>query len=169
MKVFAIITGILTAILGVVALAIPFRTFLGIGWLLGAVILFNGIAVSVNGFAKLKNAWQGVLGILIALGGAAILFNTLARAITDALLAYFVASIVVIKGINLIVSSVKKLKESKGWGICGIIFGVLSILLGICAAMHPILTMISVGYLIAAVVLMQGINTIIFACSISKS
>ena len=52
MKIFAIITGVLTAILGCFAIAMPLRVFLGIGWLLGALVLANGISGTINAFCK---------------------------------------------------------------------------------------------------------------------
>ena len=69
MKVFAIITGILTTILGFFAMTMPLRTFLGIGWILGALVLVNGITGAITAFSKKSDVWQGVFNILIAIGG----------------------------------------------------------------------------------------------------
>ena len=69
MKTLAIITGILTAILGCCAIAMPLRVFLGIGWLLGAFILINGISGTITAFLRKKDVWDGVLNILVAICG----------------------------------------------------------------------------------------------------
>ena len=53
-------------------------------------------------------------------------------------------------------------------GVIGIICGVLSIIAGVFSIMHPVLTMISLGYIIGFSVIMQGVNMIVIACSIKK-
>lgn len=63
----------------------------------------------------------------------------------------------------------KKFKDSKGKGILAIICGVLSIIVSIIAFTHPVLTMFSVGYMIAFSVLMQGINMIVLAVNFGKA
>ena len=57
MKIFAIITGILTAILGCFAISLPLRVFLGIGWILGALVLVNGITGAITAFSKKKHGF----------------------------------------------------------------------------------------------------------------
>ena len=52
MKTMSIILGIAMSILGVCAATMPFRTFLGFGWLVGALFLVNGVAMAINGFKK---------------------------------------------------------------------------------------------------------------------
>ena len=165
MKILAIIFGVLTTILGFCALGMPLRMFLWMGWLLGAVLLVNGIVLAVNAFSKKKDVWEGVLGILIAVGGGIILFNTASRVMTDVLLAYLSGFVVVVCGVNLIIAAIKGMKQSKVMGILGILCGVLAILAGMFAAVHPVITMISLGYIIGFSVVMQGINTILLGCS----
>ena len=67
-----------------------------------------------------------------------------------------------------IVAGVKKFKDSKGKAILAIVCGVLSIIVSIIAFTHPVLTMFSVGYMIAFAVLMQGINMIVLAVNFGK-
>ena len=165
MKALAIITGILTTILGFSVIAMPLRVFLGIGWILGALILVNGVGNAVTAFSK-KNAWGGIFSILVAIGGGIILFNTFTRVMTDMLLAYLVGFTIIVYGINVLVSSIKTIKESTTMSIVGTICGVLSIIAGVFSAMHPVITMISLGYIIAFSVILQGINMVVFACSV---
>jgi len=169
MKVLTIITGVLLAILGVYAACIPFRVFLGLGWLLGALFLINGIETSVTGFAKKKSVWEGILGILIAICGLIILCNGVQRFLTDLMLVFLVGGVVAANGIILIYTSIKAtMKVSKGMGVLGILCGAAEIILGIFAFGHPILTMISVGYIVAFSVVMQGIDLVVLGFSMGK-
>ncbi|MBQ7875551.1 MAG: DUF308 domain-containing protein [Oscillospiraceae bacterium] len=169
MKILAIITGILTAILGIFAFTMPLRTFLGLGWILGALILINGVELIIGAFSGKKDIWQCVLGIIVSVGGGIILFNTVSRVMTDVTLAYLAGFVIVAYGIEMIYSACKGMKQSKTMGILGIICGILSVLAGGFSIMHPVLTMISVGYLIAFSVIMQGINMIVMAFAIDKA
>lgn len=168
MKVLAIITGILTIILGFLAIGMPLRVFLGMGWILGALIMVNGIELVIGAFCKKKDIWQCILGVIVAIGGGIILFNTASRIMTDTILANLAGFVIIAYGINMIVTAIAKMKESKTAGILGIICGILSILAGGFALMHPVLTMVSLGYLIGFSVIMQGINIIVAACAIDK-
>ena len=169
MKIFAIITGILTAILGCFAIAMPLRTFLGIGWILGALVLVNGITGAITAFSKKNDVWQGVFSILIAIGGGVILFNTFSRVMTDMFLAYIAGFVIIVYGVNSIISAISRLKESTAMGVIGIICGVLSVFAGVFSIMHPVFTMISLGYIIGFSVIMQGVNMIVIACSVKKA
>ena len=82
--------------------------------------------------------------------------------------AYLVGASILIYGIFQIAGGVKCLKVSKGKGILAIVCGVLSVIVSIMAFNHPVLTMVSVGYMIAFSVLMQGINMIVLAVNLGK-
>ena len=168
MKIIAIITGILTAILGCCAIGMPLRTFLGIGWILGALVFVNGITGAVTAFAKKKDVWQGIFNILIAIGGGIILFNTVSRVMTDMFLAYLAGFVIIVYGVSTLISAIKNMKLSVAMGVLGIICAVLSIVAGVFSIMHPVFTMVSLGILIGISIIMQGVNMIILACSIKK-
>lgn len=158
MKVITIITGILTAILGIAAMFMPIRVFLGLGWLVGAILMVNGIEMSINGFSGKKNVSEGLLGILVSIGGLILLFNTFTRVLTDLMIVYFVGGSIIVSGIYLIVHGVKSYKEAKGSAFVSIILAVLEILAGVFAMMHPVLTMLSVGLIISINLIMQGVS-----------
>ena len=58
MKALTIITGVLTAIFGIIAFTMPLRVFLGLGWILGVLILINGIETIIRAFSGKKDIWQ---------------------------------------------------------------------------------------------------------------
>ncbi len=168
-KIITLITGILTVLLGFYAVVRPMRTFLAIGWILGMLLLVNGIELVILSLSKEKKDIGGcILGVLEGLGGIILLFSGVQRFLTDIMATYLVGASVLIYGIFQIVAGVKKFKDSKGKGILAVICGVLSIIVSIIAFSHPVLTMFSVGYMIAFSVLMQGVNMIVLAVNFGK-
>ena len=162
-KIITMITGILTVLLGFYAVVRPMRTFLAIGWILGMLLFVNGIELVILSLSK-----GCILGVLEGLGGIILLFSGVQRFLTDIMATYLVGASVLIYGIFQIVAGVKKFKDSKGKAILAIVCGVLSIIVSIIAFTHPVLTMFSVGYMIAFAVLMQGINMIVLAVNFGK-
>ena len=163
------ITGILTVLLGIYAVVRPMRTFLSIGWILGILLTVNGIELVILALAKEKKEIGAcILGVVEGLAGIILLFSGLQRFLTDIMAAYLVGASILIYGIFQIAGGVKCLKVSKGKGILAIVCGVLSVIVSIMAFNHPVLTMVSVGYMIAFSVLMQGINMIVLAVNLGK-
>lgn len=169
-KIVAMITGVLTVLLGIYTIVRPLRTFLSVGWILGVLLLVNGIELVVISMSKEKKKIGAiVLGVLEAIGGLILLFSGVQRILTDITAAYLVGLCILVYGIYQIINGTKIYKESKGKGVLGIICGILSILISLMSFTHPILTMFSVGYMIAFSILMQGINMIVLAVSIGKN
>lgn len=113
--------------------------------------------------------------VLVCICTLAVPKKSLAQETTDSatyagstMATYLVGASVLIYGIFQIVAGVKKFKDSKGKAILAIVCGVLSIIVSIIAFTHPVLTMFSVGYMIAFAVLMQGINMIVLAVNFGK-
>lgn len=168
-KIITWITGILTILLGFYAVARPMLTFLSIGWILGILFLVNGIELAILSLSKEKKEIGAcILGVIEGLAGVILLFSGLLRFFTDLMVTYVVGGSILIYGIFQIVGGLKIFKFSKGKGILAIICGVLSVIVSILVFTHPILTMFSVGYIIAFSVLMQGINMIVLALNIGK-
>ena len=113
--------------------------------------------------------WQGILNILISIGGGVILFNTFSRVMTDMFLAYLAGFVIIMYGVNMLLTAIKNWKESTSMAIVGIICALFSIVAGGFSIMHPVLTMISLGYIIGFSVIMQGVNMIVLACSVKKA
>lgn len=169
MHVITWITGILTLLLGFYTVARPFRTFLTIGWILGTLFLVNGIELVILALSKeKKDIWACVLGILEGLAGIILLFSGLQRFLTDVMATYVVGTSILLYGVFQIARGIKALKVSKGKGILAIVCGVLSIIISFIAFSHPLLTMFSVGYMIAFSILMQGINMIVLAVNMGS-
>lgn len=129
----------------------------------------NGIELVILSMSKeKKEIGASILGVLEGLGGIVLLFSGIQRFLTDLTVTYLIGGSVLIYGIFQIMVGVKVFKGSKGKGILAIICGVLSVIVSIIVFTHPILTMFSVGYIIAFSVLMQGINMIVLAINLGK-
>ena len=167
LKYLTLITGVLTLLLGVYTLVRPMRTFLAIGWILGILLFVNGIELVILSLSKEKKEIGAcILGVL---EGIILLFSGIQRFITDVMAAYMVGAIILIYGIFQIAAGTKVYKTSKGKGILSIVCGVLSVIVSIISFTHPVLTMISAGYMIAFSVLMQGINMIVLGINFGKT
>lgn len=84
------------------------------------------------------------------------------------MIVYLAGIAVIVFGIYQIVNGVKNYQEEKSKSILNIVIGVLSIILGLVLVAHPLFTMVSLGYMIAAVILMQGIDMIILSLHLEK-
>ena len=83
-KIITMITGILTVLLGFYAVVRPMRTFLAIGWILGMLLLVNGIELVILSLSKeKKDIGACILGVLEGLGGIVLLFSGVQRFLTD--------------------------------------------------------------------------------------
>lgn len=163
MKIFTIITGALLTVLGFYAFGVPIRTFLGIGWLLGTLLLINGIELVIASLKKeKKDIWNLILGALDVIIGLVILFNGVQRALTDVMVAYLIGAGILVYGIVQVVFGCKVFKIEKTASIIRIICGVIGIIAGLGSIGHPFMTMLSVGYIIAINIVVQGINIIVF-------
>lgn len=170
LKIIILITGILTVLLGIYTLVRPMRTFLSIGWILGILLFVNGIELVALSLSKEKKEIGAcILGVLEGLAGLVLLFSGIQRFITDVMAAYMVGAVILIYGIFQIVGGIKAYSTSKGKGILSIICGILSVIVSIVSFTHPVLTMISAGYMIAFSVLMQGINMIVLGINFRKA
>ncbi len=127
-------------------MGMPFRMFLSLGWLLGAVLIVNGIEAIINAFTKGKKDILGcILGVIYVIAGILILFSGIQRILTDILLAYMIGFSLIFSGI---IQGIGVFKAKRKGGVA--------------------VAMISVGYLIGASIMMQGINTTILAWSYEK-
>ena len=161
MAAIGIILGICISIFGVYSLVTPFQTALAIGWIAGVVFLLYGIEIFIAALsAPKKSVWKCLLGIISAIAGAVILVSSLQRFLTDIMAACLLGIAIICYGIYQIIAGIRKLKVTKGMAVFGIILGAVSVIIGLLSVGHPIITLISLGYLIGFILIFQGINMI---------
>ncbi len=157
MKVMAIISGVLTLVLGIYAMCNPAIAAASIGWYLGFVFLVNGTqGLMLAGKNATSKTYDIVFGIISLLAGFSLLFNQLARIFTDFIIVAMVAIVVVIYGVTLIVKAFAQKKAGASWGVT-LIGGILSTIIGIVSLGHPLVTALSLGLFIGMSLTMQGI------------
>ena len=117
-----------------------------------------------------KDGWMCVLGVLSAILGIWITFSGVQRALTDMTIAYLVGMLLLMSGVLRCMQAVKMFKaKEKNQGVLLVLCGVLALIVGFFAVGHPIMTMISVGYIIAIDLMVQGITMIVASCMMKKS
>ena len=169
MRILTIATGILFVITSVWCFAHPGGTFLSLAFLLGVVMILQGISgIFAYRVVKKKMNHAGYFlseAILTIILGVIVLSNQLS---TDAMIPMFFGMWIIFTGIMRIVQSLHMdRKESKTWiWILGL--GIISTLAGIYAFFNPILAGITVVMLIAISFLLQGINVIITGVEMPK-
>lgn len=169
MKVVTIIAGVILCITGIYCLVTPGITFLSIAFVLGCVMLFSGVSGIINYVTKRKSGevsgWVLAEGVVTTVLSLLILSNQL---ITDALLPYFFGGWIILSGVFRIFAAmgIKKI-GGPGWGWI-LALGILSVLFGIYALVHPLVAALTLGLLVGLVVLMQGINLISLGVSMKK-
>lgn len=168
MKVLTIILGAAMCILGVCAATMPFRVFLGFGWIVGALFIVYGIQMAMKGFEKeTRNIWTGVFGVISAILGLWISVSAMQRALTDLMIAYLIGFNLLFYGVLRIMEAYRlyKASEKKSAALL-LICGIVSAIAGILSVGHPVMTMISVGFIIAFNLISQGISVIMVACMV---
>ena len=168
LKIIILITGILTVLLGIYTLVRPMRTFLSIGWILGILLFVNGIELVALSLSKERRNRRMYPRCSRRTCRSCFTFSGIQRFITDVMAAYMVGAVILIYGIFQIVGGIKTYSTSRK-GILSIICGILSVIVSIVSFTHPVLTMISAGYMIAFSVLMQGINMIVLGINFGKA
>lgn len=171
MKVITIILGSMIIIGGVYCLFVPGATFLTLGWLVGISLVIAGINAIMAYVAKRKigttTVWDLLGGILTLLLGILVLANIFAQLLTDAMLIYLFATGIMLAGIFRIVASTRLKKLGLSW-VWMLVVGVLTVLVGLYSLFHPILTAISLGYLIGFWVIASGINLLSLGISMNS-
>ncbi|MEM8954258.1 MAG: HdeD family acid-resistance protein [Verrucomicrobiota bacterium] len=147
--------GILTIILGMVAIAAPAIAGVWVTILVGAVFLVNGLFQVIHGFGV--DGWKGktftiLIGVLTVIAGAIILARPMfgLEVLTLILSVFFL-----MEGIMTVILAFK-VKPEKGWG-WALFSGIVSFVLGgLIWAQWPASGLWAVGLLVGIVVLRLG-------------
>lgn len=89
------------------------------------------------------------------------------RALTDLMIAYLIGFNLLFYGVLRIMEAYRLYKASeKKSATLLLICGIVSAIAGILSVGHPVMTMISVGFIIAFNLISQGISVIMVACMV---
>lgn len=155
-----IVLGVLTAILGVLAIASPMMTGIAVTLFIGGLLAFMGVMQIIAAFKS--GQWgSGIVGTLIGLLSiAAGLLMIFRPGIGLATLTLFLAAYFLVDGIFEIIASFK-MKPESGWGwmlFNGIVAAVLGFLLW---RQWPVSGSYAIGILFGIHILLSGIVMIV--------
>ncbi len=159
--------GVATIVLGALLLWKTGSTLLVLTQFLGAYWLVDGvleIITAIRGGERVRmRGWLAASGILGILAGVAIFaWPLLSTLVTLTVLVYFIAFQAIFGGVVGIVQAVRVRKEIENeWTI--MLFGALSILLGILLVLNPFFSLIALAWTAGALAIVGGIMTLAFA------
>ncbi len=179
MTVLMIILSILMIICGVDCMVTPVETFASLGWIAGVAIMAAGISAIFRYASgrEDRSVWELVGGIAGVLFGGFILVNVFAQFATNLLIAYAAAIWLAVYGITGIAEALKLRKLNRelpnelrtaGWLVV-MILGAATAALGVACIVQPLITMLSVGMLIGASILISGIKTLVLSIQIIRA
>lgn len=169
MKILGIVTGILLTLSGIFCFVHPVLTFANLSWVIGVIVLASGIGSAAAWWNARKtgtsSGWEFAGAILTMIAGLLILCNLCARLFTDMALITLFGVWIIAAGILRIVVSLKL--RLPWWGF-GLAWGIVLLVVGLYALVHPVVSLISLGWCVATIFAAQGINLIFAAASLPK-
>lgn len=173
MKILTIIVGVILVIGGFFSIATPLNTFTTLGWVIGILLLIAGINIIVDYFMlrKAKSLGMGdlLVGVLTVALALFVLYGQIARVALDAILIVLFGAWVLIGGIMRIVASLNHKKNGDSFWIWIMLFGILSVIVGVYGFFNPVVFAFAIGWMIGFLIIMQGINLIGLGFTIKKA
>ncbi len=174
-RVIAIILGVLVIIGGVWCLMTPGATYLSLAWLLGIVMVADGIANIVTWFQLRKmghsNGWALAGAIVSIVLGVVVLGSSAAQLAVDLFLAYMLAVWLIISGIARIFFGWRMRQATRiaqvqivghSWW-APFILGILLAIVGVLSLFNPTALMLATGMMIGLAIIVSGVSVIALA------
>ncbi len=160
MRWVLLIFGILMVILGCVLFATPAANSIVLAYLMSALMFLYGIAEIIYFFARRNqhvSGWMLADGIITGILGGLLLFTQGAKIPTMTML---FSMWVLFTGVTRMSAAlVAKELGSSNWGWI-LAAGILGILAGVWLMFDPVLAFISIGYLLPATFMVQGVSAV---------
>lgn len=157
----SVVSGVLIALLGLLAIAFPFVTGLSIAVLLGALLVIGGLVHVAHAFSQRRLAqavWQVVLGVLYGIAGITFLANPVVGLATLTLLAI---AFFLVDGLVEIIWALQG-RAHRGWTWL-LLSGIVSILLaGLLWTGFPSSALWAVGVLLGVNLLFTGVSIVVY-------
>ena len=160
-RVLLLILGILLVIMGIFMFATPGFDAVMLGYLVSILMVVSGIAEIVFYIAQHKNhaasGWLLADGIITAILGTMLLFMPAAQIITMSII--FAVWVLFTGVISFSGAFTAKSAGSHSWG-WSLALGIIGILLGLWLMFDPLLSLVSIGYLLPVAFVFEGISGI---------
>jgi len=167
-----LLRGIVILLMGILLVSRPLPTLIVLVYLLGFYWFFDGIftlIASIRGRKSHKDwGWGIFVGIISALAGVVVFTQPYISAVIGAtFVIYVVAVMVLVSGIWSIITGIRLRKEiSNEWSM--ILGGVLSAIFGILLMINPLVSAMTLVWLIGVFALAGGIILIVVSFRIRK-
>lgn len=162
MKVLYIVAGIIMAISGIFGICRPGLTFVDMTWFFGGVLIVAGFSGIASYFTRRKeqymSIWFFIKPLITVLIG---LFFILKAGLTDLMIGYLFALWLCTTGVLQIIAVWQNRKSGAKAPIWSILLGVLQVLLGIFAAVRPLISVMALGMMIGLAFLVYGLSLIL--------
>jgi len=168
MTLLSIIFGIILIVGGFSCMFTPVATVLATGYIVGIMMLIYGIIGIVRGFKKEADTLEVVLSVLALIVGLLSMFRPGASLVFDSIMLFVFAAWILLQGIGSVAMAFKVRNDGGAW-VLGLISGILGIVLGVYAFIHPQLAAVAVGFLIGLFFVETGINMIILGTVIDRN
>lgn len=162
MTALTLIMGVIMILCGISCLFTPVATFLSTGYLVGFLFLLYGISGLIRAFQRRSTVLEVILHIISIAIGVFSLTRPGGTEIFDRIILLIVSAWFLIQGIITIVISLR-LKGLRLRWFLGFIMGILGIVLGVYSLIHPLISALTVGYLIAIYFIESGLDMIVLA------
>ena len=161
MSVFMVIMGVLMIICGVCCAFTPLVTMAAAGYFIAILLIASGISGIIAGVRFRFYGLNFAVSILALILGIVALFLPGGIEAIDKVLIILFGVWLLVRGCVSVALSLRarKLRLGNGW-ILGLIIGILSIVLGIYSFVHPMVSAIAIGLLIAFYFIEEGIDVI---------
>lgn len=164
MRIISIILGMFLVSGGFSMMLSPGITFLSVGWLLGFVFIFAGINIVIDYIANRKdehiNLWDLIGGILAIVLGTLILISPYVMIVAKVLTVYVFTFWMIISGFLRLASAFQMKKNNDKHWAWAIIFGLLTIAVGVYALFNILISALAIGWMLGFYVLISGMNLI---------
>ncbi|MCQ2751776.1 MAG: DUF308 domain-containing protein [Coriobacteriales bacterium] len=175
MRVLNFILGLLAIFAGVVCLSNPAEGFILVIWLSAIFLLLFGATLIFTYFRSKKMQSQGIIAtgagiVTLILGIASVVLSILALVNDNAGYSFAIVVLIMfsvwlfITAISTIVMGNSLRKEgATGTGIFLMVFGILLIILALCACTSPLTGVFAIGTIMAIELIFTGMNFIMTA------
>lgn len=158
--------GIAIIILGAVAIIVPLAAAVAVNYLVGIVLLLDGIIQAVHAFRRRETAGRVVLGLVVAalyvIAGLILLAHPLLAVLTFTL---FLAAFFIVVGVFKVIGAFE-MYGMTGWGWL-LVGGILSFILGVLIFAHwPSSAVWAIGLLVGIDLLFTGWSMIALALTL---
>ena len=171
MTVLSIILGALLIISGFSLMFTPLATFMGTGYFILILFFVFGIFGIVRSIVEKRFGLRFAFAIISFILGIVGLCVPGAAAMNDFFILFMAAAWFIVHGCLTLVTAIngKKLGAPTGMVVCGIILGIIEIILGAYSFAHPFVMALTLGYLIAFYFIEEGINMIVIGSALSAA